>query len=444
MNDEYKKVVRDPLYGYIGLTEEQLNVISLSVFQRLRRVSQLSFADFTYPNATHTRFSHSLGVMELARRTVQYLKSSKADIDEPYLEALIWAGLLHDIGHFPFSHVFEPAGAEFIEKEGKTWQDFHVRWGKKIIKNSAFGISKIIPNNIIDKVLSLIDKDDKNNPKILRDTMTWFFNIDRLDYLRRDAYHAGTPEYAIIDTDRVISSQISYDDESISVYKKKTLYALEGTILSYFYMYRAIYYHHTVRAAYLLFQDILWDAFEKYKIFEGIDWQDPNFWINFDDHRCLTMLAKNENLSGKLTSLLTRELPKMIKETELSDPNICKVLQLCQEGSYKEKIELERRLQENLQSKWVSLKMLYLDSPILVPYPPTPFVIDYPYIWNGNIHSQPTPFHEEAKYVRHLAEASEKARVYVNCVWKSADERQKFIEDLNHEIKQLNIKGGKK
>lgn len=437
MDEEYKKVVRDPLYGYIGLTEEQLEVIRLPVFQRLRRISQLSFADLVYPNATHTRFAHSLGVGELARRSIQYLKSIKVDIDESYFEALIWAGFLHDIGHFPFSHVFEPIGTEFIEKEGKSWRDFNGRWSKKIIDDPRYGISKIIKDDIREKVLSLIDKDDKSSPKILRDIMTWFFSIDRLDYLRRDAYHAGTPEYAIIDTDRVISSQIPYDDESISVYKRKALYVLEGAILSYFYMYRAIYYHHTVRAAYLLFQDILWDAFEKYNIFEGIDWQDHNFWINFDDHRCIAMLAKNEKLSEKLTLLLTRQLPKIIKEKELVDPNIRRVYRLCQEGSYKEKIQSERRLLKKLKTKWPSLKLLFLDSPILVPYPPTPFAIDYPYIWNGDTHLKPTPFHKEAVFVKYLAEASEKARVYVDRVWTSRDEKQKFIEGLNDEIQQL-------
>jgi len=430
MDEQYKKVVRDPLYSYIGLTEDQLKIIQLPVFQRLRRISQLSFAEFVYPNATHTRFSHSLGVMELARRSVQYLKTIKAGIDESYLEALVWAGLLHDIGHFPFSHVFEPSATEFIEKEEKTWHDFHVRWGKRIINHPGFGITDIIPEEIRKKVLSLIDENDISSPKILRDSMTSFFSVDRLDYLRRDAHHAGTPEYAIIDTDRIISSHIPFSDEVVSVHKRKTLYALEGAILSYFYMYRAIYYHHSVRAAYLLFQDILWDAFETYETFEGMNWEDPDSWINFDEHRCIAMLARNGSLSEKLTLLLTRELPKMIKDTELSDPNILRVYRLCQEGSYKKKIECERKL----------LQELFLDSPILVPYPPTPFAVDYPYIWNGNTHTKPIPFHKEAPYVKYLAEASEKARVYVNQVWKSQEEKEKFIEDLNIEIQRLNKK----
>lgn len=440
MDEQYKKVVRDPLYSYIGLTEDQLKIISLPVFQRLRRISQLSFAEFVYPNATHTRFSHSLGVMELARRSVQYLKTIKAGIDESYLEALIWAGLLHDIGHFPFSHVFEPAATEFIEKKGKEWQDLHVRWGKKIIDDTKFGIPDILTSNIRKKVLSLIDKKDTSSPKILRDYMTWFFSIDRLDYLRRDAYHAGTPEYAIIDTDRIISSQIPHSDESISVHKRKTLYALEGAILSYFYMYRAIYYHHTVRAAYLLFQDILWDAFGKGNTFKEINWEDAKSWIDFDDHRCLAMLAEDDSVSEKLALLLARELPKMIKEAEITDPNVTRIYRLCQEGSYKKKIECERDLLEELQSKWKSLKIVFLDSPILVPYPPTPFVVDYPYIWNGDPHSELTAFHKEAPYVRYLAEASEKARIYVNRVWMSEEEKEKFIKDLNDNILQLKIK----
>jgi len=91
--------------------------------------------------------------------------------------------------------------------------------------------------------------------------MTGICSIDRLDYLKRDAYHAGTPEYAIIDAERILKSLIIYsrDPYIAPVFKKKALYALEGVVLSYFYMYRAIYYHRAVRAAYLfLLQHLLY------------------------------------------------------------------------------------------------------------------------------------------------------------------------------------------
>jgi len=335
MGDEFAKVVRDPIYGYIGLTDEQLKVVNLPVFQRLRRVSQLSFADLVYPNATHTRFSHSLGVMELARRVGKYIRTENHGIENIFIEALEWAGLLHDLGHFPFSHAFEVAGAEFIEGRGEPWRDFHVRWGQRILTDKRLGICGEIPDEILGLVIELIDKNAKSKYKILDDTISGYFSVDRIDYLKRDAYHAGTPEYAIIDTDRLISSLLPSEDPTISVYKDKCCYVLEGAILSYFYMYRAMYYHKTVLAAYLLFQDILRDAFE-YSHFSKIDdWLKPSFWYNFDDYRCLSLLGEEEKLADKLNSFLRRELPKVIKETELEKPNIISIVKICQEPTGK-------------------------------------------------------------------------------------------------------------
>ena len=101
------KIIRDPIYGYVEITEEELEIVELPVFQRLRRISQLSFADFVYPNATHTRFSHSLGVGYLAKIVTKYLRNSKLGenigLTETDYKAFEWAGLLHDIGHLPLS-----------------------------------------------------------------------------------------------------------------------------------------------------------------------------------------------------------------------------------------------------------------------------------------------------------------------------------------------------
>jgi HD superfamily phosphohydrolase len=110
------KFIRDPVHYYITISSKEEEVIDLPIFQRLRRIHQLSFADIVYPGAVHTRFSHSLGAMELAKRAARYLRA-KEIIDEEDEKVLIWAALLHDIGHFPFSHAFEPAYSYFVKKE---------------------------------------------------------------------------------------------------------------------------------------------------------------------------------------------------------------------------------------------------------------------------------------------------------------------------------------
>ena len=101
MNSDYK-IVRDPLYGYIGLTKREVDLLDTIWLQRLRRIKQLAMTDLVYPSAVHTRFEHSLGVLHVADMMASQLKLSDHD-----REIARTAGLLHDIGHGPFSHVFE-------------------------------------------------------------------------------------------------------------------------------------------------------------------------------------------------------------------------------------------------------------------------------------------------------------------------------------------------
>ncbi len=442
MLDEYEKVIRDTVYGYIGITEEQLALIELSEFQRLRRISQLSFADLVYPNATHNRFSHSVGVMHLGRIISRYLETSKigkeiglSGID---YESIVWAGLLHDIGHLPFSHACEPAFAYFID-ESNDWKDYHVKIGLQIIQDSTFGIKDIIGGDIPKKITTLIGKSNTNH-SLLQEVMTGVCSVDRLDYLKRDAHHAGTPEYAIIDTNRILTS-VTYFPTDIylsPIFKKKGLYALEGAILSYFYMYRAIYFHHAVRAAYLLFQDIIWDAFEKHGLKDKIgNLFDPEFWCSFDDHRFLSLLYSIKELRPKLEQLVFRKLPKMIPTEKIRGTNITRIYRFIAERPYNEKISKERIITEGLRKNYPKLEMVLLDSPIIIPYPHSLFAEKIVYIWDKDM-QDPVNAATYAPYLASLQDASEKqlsARVYVYP--ESLRENDKFINDLNSIIVEV-------
>jgi HD superfamily phosphohydrolase len=181
-----EKVIRDPVYGYIRLTSEQCELIKLPVFQRLRRISQLSFADLVYPNATHNRFSHCLGVMHLGRIVSNYLKTSgigeEIELEDIDYKSIVWAGLLHDIGHLPFSHVCEPAFAHFMDNL-TDWKDYHVKLGSEIIHNPEFGIEAVIGEEIAEKVTALISDTNSNTHPLVQKVMTGICSIDRLDYL---------------------------------------------------------------------------------------------------------------------------------------------------------------------------------------------------------------------------------------------------------------------
>ena len=435
-----EKVIRDPVYGYIRLTSEQCELIKLPVFQRLRRISQLSFADLVYPNATHNRFSHCLGVMHLGRIVSNYLKTSgigeEIGLEDIDYKSIVWAGLLHDIGHLPFSHVCEPAFAYFMD-ELTDWKDYHVKLGSEIIQNPEFGIEAVIGEEIAEKVTALISDTNSNTYPLVQKVMTGICSIDRLDYLKRDAHHAGTPEYAIIDMERILTSIISFgEDVDISpLFKKKAMYALEGVVLSYFYMYRAIYYHHAVRAAYLLFQDIIWDAFDNpdYNLKGEIEnLRDPNFWCHFDDHRFLSLLYSIKGLHSKLEQLVFRKLPKAVPLEKIGDHNITRIAKLIGNHSYKDKVYMEREITKKLKDRYPELERILLDSTIVSPYPPSFRSGKLIYIWDEKMNnSEPVNLASQATYLKVLEDTSENERAAAIYVYpKSFRENSKFMDDL--------------
>ena len=397
----------------------------MPVFQRLRRVSQLSLADLVYPNATHNRFSHSLGVMHLAKIVSKYLETS--EIKEKILSnensnLIIWAGLLHDIGHLPFSHVCEPVFAYFIDGSN-NWKNYHVDIGCRIIKSPDFGIKDILGNDNAEKICKIIKgKSDRELSIHLVKIMTGPCSIDRLDYLRRDAYHAGTREYAIIDAQRILTSLEVYSENLriAPVFKRKSLYALEGVVLSYFYMYRAIYYHRAVRAAYLLFQEILWDAFKEHDLKNELKKYDldrlpSEGWVHFDDYFLLTVLRGiSKEIRKQLNELfLYRKLPKLVEMDEKDYPEInSRIYNFLNNVSYKEKIEKEGEIAEKLGK--FNVRRIFLDSPMIIPYPRSILEEEAKiYILkDGSV----SDIAEDSPYLNSLEAAAEKqlaARVYV-------------------------------
>jgi HD superfamily phosphohydrolase len=423
------KFIRDPVHYYITISSKEEEVIDLPIFQRLRRIHQLSFADLVYPGAVHTRFSHSLGAMELAKRAARYLRA-KEIIDEEDEKVLIWAALLHDIGHFPFSHAFEPAYSYFVKKESdvKRVHKAHEEMTCKIITSSDYQIKeKIGDDKIVDRVCRLISNDPTES-ELLRDIMCGFFSVDRLDYIKRDAYHCGTLEYAGVDAERILSSIGEHPEygKKVAVYEKKALYALESAIFSYFNMYRAVYYHRTVRAAFLLFQDTLWRAFER-GIFKDIKWNSPEFLVKFDENKCIQMLMSDKETAEELTLLLERRLPKMVRRVDYRAQD--KIRNVCRD--VKNKVDKERDLCKCLQNLYPTLESLFIDLPLLLPYPAE---VPHPLIWDG---IETNPLESFAPYITQLDQAwrHEEARVYVVSTDR-LDKDDKFISNLNKTLIQ--------
>jgi len=257
-----QKLFRDPLYDYIAIDKDSwlLKLINCPEVQRLRYINQLGLSQFTYPGATHSRFSHSLGVFHVMTQCLEYLeKDYMNDFGPGDKDALLAAALLHDIGHGPFSHATE----SFFGK--------HEVRSVEIINSTESAVNKVlreeVDKNLPAKVAALIAKKSlKGFPDILfwqKSLISSQLDMDRLDYLRRDALCSGA-EYGNFDCFRIIHTMQlekkvikGKQEEILVVWPDKSKYALEEYIFARFYMYQSVYYHHTTKGFELLLQKIL-------------------------------------------------------------------------------------------------------------------------------------------------------------------------------------------
>ncbi|MDW0257603.1 MAG: HD domain-containing protein [Nitrososphaeraceae archaeon] len=229
--------ITDPIHKFIRFTELEKKIIDSNVFQRLRRITQLAGAHLVYPAAQHSRFEHSLGTMHVAGLAGEHLFSIGV-IDKESIQELRVASLLHDIGHGPFSHLFEEAlkvtgnsnhetlGAKIICKTelGDILSDYG--FSPQTISEISFGNSKVkFKNEIISGSLS----------------------SDLMDYLPRDGLFTGV-EYGKVDHNRIINSFRVTDSKSLAL-DISSFYSFESMIISRFEMFRAVYFHKTVRSA---------------------------------------------------------------------------------------------------------------------------------------------------------------------------------------------------
>ena len=229
--------IRDPVHGYIYVNELECKIIDSPVFQRLRKIRQLGTAHLTYPGALHTRFEHCIGSMYLAKRAANHLKSQEI-INEDMSNELSIAALLHDIGHGPFSHLFE----EVLHEKGMT----HENITDRIIRETEIAdiLSKFGVN--VKKFSNLCVGTSKNHPRFMNDIIAGFLSVDSMDYLLRDSYFSGV-EYGKVDVHRIIDAyEIAGKKLAIN---KDSVYALESLMLARYEMFRAVYFHKSVRAS---------------------------------------------------------------------------------------------------------------------------------------------------------------------------------------------------
>jgi hypothetical protein len=235
MTKKYLEIV-DPIHDFIRIYETEIKVIDTSVFQRLRRIRQLAGAHLVYPSAQHSRFEHSLGVMHIAGQAAEVLKD-KGFLNSDDISNLRLGGLLHDVGHGPFSHLFE----EVLQKKKKTT---HEEIGKKLILQTEIG--DFLSQSGFDKKFLTQLAFGNSKYQFMNEIISGGLSADMMDYLPRDGYFTGA-EHAKIDFKRIV--------QSLGVYEKKlsldrsALYSFESMMISRYQMFKAVYFHKTVRSA---------------------------------------------------------------------------------------------------------------------------------------------------------------------------------------------------
>lgn len=311
-------VVRDPLWNTIRLDPVAVAIVDTPAFQRLRYVRQLGLAHLVYPGATHTRFDHALGVYHLAGRALHVLRQKQPGPAEAWADARLipYAALLHDIGHYAFSHALE-------ELEPARIPGDHEAMSARFFASTELrGALAPLGPEAAGAIFGII-RGEGAVP--LGGLVSGSLDLDKMEYLCRDARFCGVP-YGAADVDRLLQGLALLRDPDTGAWEvgvqEKAAGALESLLFSKYQMFRTVYWHHAVRAATCLFKRIVEAA-----VGEGL--LQPDELVGPADEELLHRLARRaedaespvaRRLAAKwLPALRNRRLPKRAAKLSTRD-----------------------------------------------------------------------------------------------------------------------------
>ena len=267
---EFTGEITDPIHKYIRITDLEKKLIDTEVFQRLRKIRQLAGAHLVYPSAQHTRFEHSIGAMHLAGLAAETLLDKGYITYKEDVQSLRIAALLHDIGHGPFSHLFEE-----VLRENESNKLTHEIIGKKIIKESI--IIDILGKYGYDTDYVCKLSFGESQKMFYDEIIAGSLSADIMDYLPRDSFFTGA-EYGKVDYHRLISSLEVLSNDHLGI-NKSAINSLESMLISRYQMFKAVYFHKTVRAGEVMLLHSLISAdnqlnFSNFAIEEYLDYTD--------------------------------------------------------------------------------------------------------------------------------------------------------------------------
>ncbi len=322
---ERKKIIRDAVLGSHELSPLEVSIIDTPFVQRLRGISQTALASLTYPSANHSRFEHSLGVSILAYRMGKALQDNGFAVSKTTIKELRIAGLLHDVGHGPFSHASEEIIRELDEVKDAREKDNrfsrskpHEMIGYKILQTKSFkdffseltkeyGESDLDLKSISDMIIGCAP----NAKHFQADIINGTFDADKLDYLSRDAHFTGLK--MAIDTERIFATIM------IDMRRNKPrrvavdlggVHILEQILFNKMLLFPSVYHHHKVRSTVCMLVSIFEKIRDKHVMIDGLAFDKVTDFLSIDDHFLLSSANKSVELQSQIDALKRRQLLK--------------------------------------------------------------------------------------------------------------------------------------
>jgi len=360
------KVLKDPVHSYIHINYEVVwNCLDSKEFQRLRRIRQLGGDFQVYPTAEHSRFSHSLGVYEIVRRMVTEIKSLSVELSEYDKICVMLAGLLHDVGHGPFSHAFE-----HVTKHSHEDYTAKIILGKTELNQVLTEVSPRLPEDIV----SIIEHNHPND--ILNQIISGQLDADRMDYLLRDSYFSAT-SYGQFDLERILRTmRVRKIDENKKalVVKYTGIHSVEDYIMARYQMYWQVYYHPVARSYEAVFIQLfnrLKDIFKENKEYFSdmkvlIPFLEKSVvsveeYFKLDENSLLYCCSLIQDKDDKVAADLAKRLQnrKLFEYVDYSEENLAQIRNMLREQNLDEKYYLRvENVEASVYSPYKGRKIL--------------------------------------------------------------------------------------
>ena len=360
------KVLKDPVHSYIHIHYEVIwNCLDSKEFQRLRRIRQLGGDFQVYPTAEHSRFSHSLGVYEIVRRMVTEVKTLCAELTEYEKVCVMLAGLLHDVGHGPFSHAFE-----HVTNHSHEEYTAKIILGNTELNSILRAVSKKMPEDIV----SIIQHTHEND--ILNQIVSGQLDADRMDYLLRDSYFTAT-SYGQFDLERILRTmrvRKTSEGRKVIVVKHTGIHSVEDYIMARYQMYWQVYYHPVARSYEAVFIQLFnrlknifkdnKDYFEDMKVLipflEKVEVSEEEYF-RLDENSLLYCCALIQDKDDVIAADLAKRLQnrELFEYVDYNEENLAQIQNMLRENGYDEQYYLRiENIEASVYSPYKGRKIL--------------------------------------------------------------------------------------